>query len=80
MENSISNALFLLAIGMITVFIILLLVILCGRLLIFLVNKYLPEDEKTTQSIADKKAKHILQQIVNQVTNSQGVIDKIEKL
>jgi len=80
MENTISSALFLLAIGMITVFIILMLVILCGKLLITVVNKYLPEEEKIKRESADDKAKHVIQQIVNKVTNSKGVIEKIEKL
>ena len=43
METNISNAILLLAIGMVTVFIVLMLVVLCGSLLIKLINKYAPE-------------------------------------
>ena len=46
MESNISNALVLLAIGMITVFLILALVVISGNILIKIVNKYTPEPTK----------------------------------
>jgi len=46
MESTIPNALQLLAVGMITVFIILALVVLSGNILIKIVNKYAPEPTK----------------------------------
>jgi len=80
MESTVSNALFLLAVGMITVFIILLLVILCGRLLIYTVNKYFPEKEKVSSVNSEERTREILQQIVNKITDSKGTIEKVEKL
>lgn len=43
MEEGLSTALMLLAVGMITVFTILALIVIFGNILISLVNKFLPE-------------------------------------
>ncbi len=80
MENTIGNALFLLAIGMITVFVILLLVILCGTLLITIVNKYFPENTTPSDLSKEENAMKVLEQIVAKVTDSKGIIEKVEKL
>jgi len=80
MENTLTNAFFLLAVGMITVFIILVLVIICGLLLRDIVNKYFPEEKEFNSAIPEEKAKHVIEQIVKKVTNSKGVVEKIEKL
>lgn len=47
MESTTSNALILLTIGMITVFVVLLLVVIAGKALIALVNRY--GDEETSE-------------------------------
>ena len=46
LDANLVNALQLMLIGMSTVFVVLLIVIGCGNLLITVVNKYLPEEEK----------------------------------
>jgi len=53
MESTIPNALQLLAVGMITVFIILALVVLSGNILIKIVNKYAPEPTKKFTQLQD---------------------------
>jgi len=82
MEATISNALFLLLIGMITVFSILALIILCGRLLISIVNKWFPlaEEKAGHSSPINKQTMDVLQATINKITNSKGIIDKVEKL
>lgn len=47
MEEGFSTALMLLAVGMITVFTILALIVIFGNILISLVNKYIPEAKVT---------------------------------
>ena len=81
------RALSLLAIGMITVFLILSLVVFLGSSLIKVVNKYFPEEattkvtEKTsgiTQAISHSKLAAI-SAAVDVVTGGQGMVTKIEK-
>ncbi|MDR0657915.1 MAG: OadG family protein [Mediterranea sp.] len=79
MEN-LQTALLLMVVGMTTVFTILLIVIYLGKFLIYLVNKYAPEEVAPL-----KKAPvpaHILAAItaaVNVVTHNKGKIVKVEK-
>ena len=85
MEN-LSTAFMLMAVGMVTVFIILLVVIFLGKLLTALVNKYAPAEEVAPA----KHTKHpapipgnILASLtasVNVVTQNKGKITKIEKM
>ncbi|WP_071145981.1 OadG family protein [Bacteroides ihuae] len=86
MEN-IETALLLLVVGMGTVFAILTLVIYLGKLLIFLVNKYAPEEEILIKQIPAKGPAPIPGNIiaaitaaVNVVTHGKGKIAKVEKL
>ena len=84
MEN-IQDALFLLLIGMIMVFIVLWLVVGLGNLLIRLTNKYVKEDKDTQShsgvSRTDKSPKKIAAIIaaVDIATQGQGKIESINK-
>jgi len=74
MNPELSTALTLLAIGMITVFIVLLTVVLTGNLLIRLVNKWAPDsDEISGQTLA------VLTAAVDEFTGGKGKISKVEK-
>ncbi|WP_321479630.1 OadG family protein [uncultured Bacteroides sp.] len=86
MEN-IETALLLLAVGMSTVFAILVLVIYLGKLLTILVNKYAPEEEVALKKITSEKTPPISGNIlaaitaaVNVVTHGKGKVVKVEKL
>jgi len=90
MSPDIQSALSLLLIGMITVFIILGLVVLSGRILISMVNRFDPQLELnrfsgTPKTIFKPKSinrKHLaaLTATVDVVTAGQGKIIKIEKV
>lgn len=86
MESSISNALQLLAIGMITVFLILALVVVSGNLLIKIVNKYAPEPTKklkrATRVVTGPAPEVIaaIAAVVETVTGGNGKVDSIQKL
>ena len=93
MTESVSQTLLLLAVGMITVFAILGIVVLTGQVLIRLTNRLATEDAipaKTTSSdsisshlpstsIETKKVAAIIATVAT-VTNGQGRIVKIEKI
>lgn len=86
MEN-IETALLLLVVGMSTVFAILILVIYLGKSLIFLVNKYAPEEEIPLKQMPAKGPAPIPGNIlaaitaaVNVVTHGKGKVSKIEKI
>ncbi|MDG5798767.1 OadG family protein [Marinilabiliaceae bacterium ANBcel2] len=84
MDNYFQEALSLLGVGMITVFIILLFVVLIGKGSIFFVNKFFPDSgiDKTAAAFkagigASKTAAIVA--AVNVVTKGKGRVDKIEK-
>ena len=85
MEN-LSTAFMLMAVGMVTVFIILLVVIFLGKLLTTLVNKYAPAEEVAPAKHPQRPAPipgNILAAItaaVNVVTQNKGKITKVEKM
>lgn len=85
MEN-IQEALQLLVVGMVTVFVILLIVINLGKLLIKLVNKYAPAEEvkkknaAPTPQVIDAKTKSIIEAAVKQISAGKGRVVKIEKI
>jgi len=92
MDPVISQALLVLLVGMITVFVILSLVVITGQSLIKFVNKYFPGEKKlaTTNSkpapvfydednISKSKMVAIIA-AVEAVTNGKGKINKIEKV
>ena len=86
MEN-INDSLQLLVIGMITVFFILLIVINLGKLLVFLVNKFAPEESEKAKSAAkvapvavDQTTKAIIDAAVSQITGGKGQVKSIKKI
>lgn len=79
------EALTLMVIGLITVFAVLCLIVVVGNLLISIVNKYFPEEEKPanvakTVAKVDAKVAQAIQAAVNQLTNGKGKVEKIEKI
>ena len=86
MESTISNALVLLAIGMITVFLILALVVISGNILIKIVNKYAPEPSKKltrASRLVTGTAPEVVAAIaavVETVTKGHGKVDSIQKM
>lgn len=83
MESTVSNALLLLGIGMITVFAVLSIVVFSGQILIVLINKYAPEpvkDSKLVKPLISNKEVAVLTAIVDHVTKGKGKIESIEKI
>lgn len=83
MEN-LQEALMLLLIGMVTVFVILFAVIYLGKALIALVNKFAPEEaaKKAVPSpvqAIDQRTRDIITAAVSQLTGGKGSVAKIEK-
>lgn len=84
MEN-LETGLLLMVVGMITVFIILLIVINLGKLLIALVNRFAPEEVvpvKKAAGVSTSIPPHVLAAItaaVNVVTDNKGKIVKVER-
>ncbi len=86
-SSIISEALKLLVIGMVTVFFILMIVIYLGKLLVFLVNKYAPEEQVNVKSVAktpavtvDTTTKAIIDAAVSQITGGKGKVKSIKKI
>lgn len=86
-EESIFGALELLVVGMLTVFVILLIIIYFGKLLIYAVNKSAPAEEPAKKKVAavavpqiDANTKAIIESAVNQITNGTGKVTNIQKL
>ncbi len=83
MESNISNALLLLVIGMVTVFIVLLLVVLSGSILIKLVNKFAPEpvkESKLIKPLVSNKEIAVMTAVVEHITLGKGKIESIQKV
>ncbi len=93
MSESLGTAFLVLMVGMITVFVVLLLVVLSGQLLIRLVNRFLPAPSndyglvarkapfQTVSSSSTSSSKiAALVAAVDIVTKGKGKITKIEKL
>ena len=89
MSAELQTALLLLVVGMITVFIILSLVVLTGRILIWVVNNYFSPEEKiaydyTVPFVEDdvlyKKKLAAIAAAVEIATGGKGKIVKIEKM
>lgn len=82
MEN-LDTALLLMGVGMTTVFAILLIVIYLGKLLIFLVNKYAPEEvvpaKKNGPAPIPANILAAITAAVNVVTANKGKVVKVEK-
>jgi len=83
--NNFGEAIVLMAVGMSTVFSVLVLVILTGKLLIFMVNKYAPEEEqpeakRNNTSVINPSVANAIMSAVNTITGGKGKVEKIEKL
>lgn len=74
----------LMAVGMVTVFLILLIVIYGSQLLVRLVNKIAPEEEKPAKNIAQEavpaSVKSVLDAAVAQLTGGKGHITKVTQI
>ena len=84
MEN-IPEALKLLAVGMTTVFCILLIVIFFGKALIAIVNKVAPEEGVVKKATAnnntiDNTTKAVIDEAVKQLTGGKGHVTNIKKI
>jgi len=85
MTESFDQAWVLLGVGMVTVFSVLLLVVLIGNTLIFLVNRFVP-DESSPKMDNEDSAKDIdfskmaaIVAGVKKVTGGRGSVDEIRK-
>ena len=86
--NDIYGALQLLIVGMVTVFLVLLIVINLGKLLILAVNKWAPEESVAKKALPVAKAinsidantKAIIDATISQITGGKGRATKITKL
>ena len=83
MESTAANAFLLLAIGMMTVFAVLSIVVISGSLLIKVINRYAPDVAEKTKLIKpaiSNKEIAVLTAIVDHVTKGKGKISSIEKM
>ena len=78
MSEEFATAITLLAIGMITVFVVLWLVVLTGNILIRLVNRFATE-QVTSLSGLDSKKIAAITAAVDVLTEGRGKITKIDK-
>ncbi|HCC86101.1 MAG TPA: oxaloacetate decarboxylase [Porphyromonadaceae bacterium] len=83
MEN-LNEALGLLAVGMVTVVIILCLVVVIGNLVINLTNRFIPDDKRTGDSnlsgkLVNTKKVAAIAAVVDVITRGSGRVDTIEK-
>ncbi len=83
----IPEAIKLLIVGMVTVFLILVIVIYLGKTLIWAVNKWAPEEEVAKKGSApkavaavDATVKAVIDATVSQITGGKGRATKITKL
>ena len=87
MEN-IGLALQLMVVGMVTVFIILMIVIQLGKWLIQIVNKVAPEETvaskrkpaRGTATAIDAQTLAVIREAVSQITGGKGSVSKVERL
>ncbi|MEL6559959.1 MAG: oxaloacetate decarboxylase [Bacteroidota bacterium] len=80
MTDTIESALSLLLIGMITVFLVLLLVVVIGNLLIRITNRFSVEPSETITQEIDHRKIAAITAAVEIVTEGKVRIDKIEKV
>ncbi len=85
MTDDFSTALMLMAVGMITVFTILALIVTFGNVLIRIVNKYFPEEVLEKTSVAtrtsgiDSKKIAVITAVVDVITGGRGKVTGIGK-
>ncbi len=83
MTNTLSSALVVMIVGMLTVFSILTIIILCGNLLIRLVNFGVkPQTTESKESQVSIPAAHqvVISTVVHEVTDGKATDIKIEKI
>lgn len=89
MSENFSEALMLMGVGLATVFVVLLLVIGFGNLLIKVVNKIAPEEEKkaapavakaASAAAIDPQVQQAIAKAVEQITAGKGQVVKIERI
>ena len=86
MNEGFSTAFMLLAVGMITVFTILALIVLFGNILISLINKYLPEQKigrivgQAEQGSIDPKKMAAIVSAVDVVTGGKAKVTSITRV
>ncbi len=78
MESNLSNAASLLGIGMITVFLVLFLVVVTGKILIRVVNRFAKEVESQISNSTNPKHIAAITAAVEVFTNGKGKITNIE--
>lgn len=79
MEN-LSLGLQLMLIGMVTVFIILMIVIYGSQLLIKIVNKVAPAENEKTHKSTEEDRTPVFEAAVEQITGGKGRLTKVTKL
>lgn len=85
MEGNIFEALKLLVVGLLTVFVVLLLVMGTGNVLISFVNKFIGPDEQPKKAASqpaavNPKVAEAISLAVRDLTGGKGKVEKIEKL
>lgn len=85
--SNIETGIQLMVVGMSTVFLILLIVIMGGKLLIKTVNKIAPEEAvapkksaSAAPAIVDSKTMAVLQQVVSQLTGGKGRVASAKRI
>jgi len=78
MSDTISNALLLMAVGMVTVFVILSIVVFAGRILINIVNRFAKEAEQKSSIPVEHIA--VISAVTAQVSQGHAHEIKIEKI
>lgn len=84
MSENFLEALTLMAVGMLTVFVILLLVVVLGNAIIMFVNRFFPETESKLSNNSppgqvDRKHLAVIAAAVSVVTGGRGRVLKVEK-
>ena len=79
------SPLFLMVVGLTTVFAVLLLVILTGKLLILMINKFAPEEVKKTVQAAgngqvDPTVRQAIEAAIRQLSGGKKEVANIEKI
>lgn len=81
MSNSILDAITLMLVGMMSVFIVLTFVVVGGNLLIRFINKYYPVSiSEQSDNRSDNKTIAVIAAAVHHVTKGKGKIDDIRKM
>ena len=87
MEDSMQIALMLMVVGMVTVFTILILVVLCSKLMIAIINRYFPEITVAGTSpqsfdgpMQDNKKVSVIIAAVEAITAGKGSVKEIKKI